>query len=779
MADIADDHPASPDTKASLNTLTPVRGMFERPRDVDWYAFRIERGYSHVLLSLQGDEAPSYSAQHYALAVYDAWGQVVARQMAGSYGFYPMLEFVALNAGTYYVAAASLSDSSALGGYRLSAQWHDIVGDDAPGPWTPKRLAGDGTVAGSFEVAGDTDWVAFSVRPGMHYEFTVEGVGQPYMPPSEVAILDANYQPVPGLGWQWGFDPKAAGDYLLELRSLAAGGYKVRMLGWSDDYAASGEGTGSLAPGALAAGAIEYDRDVDRFRMQLEQDNYYTVTLKGEQQFYSLYLKDAAGATVAYYYGNTNTENMRFVFRAPADGEYFLDVAQLNSSVGGESLSYTVALGAGMHDLVGSSIAAAAPARAGTPVLGVLEAAGDLDTYRMSLAGGERYALTVGAQSGQREWLTLRVLAADGRTLAYDDGSDRNYSLALDFTPPASGEYYLQVGRTGFGSTPFTLLAQPLRGDTAGPALLASSHPNGAAGVRVTDNTVVLTFSEAVAIDKSKISIVDASGKAVAMATDADSSYASWPFVQGAQVFLKTADFLKPGSYTVQLPRAAVSDLAGNAYTGPDSLRFSTVALQDAGTPGDDLLAGGKGMRIDGGAGIDTLLLPGSAGSYQILREAGAVTVRQGLFGLPDVVSGVERLLFQNQAIALDIDGAGGQAYRLYRAAFDRAPDLKGVGYWMSRLDAGASLLDVARAFIGSLEFQSLYGSAPSDAEFVRLLYANVLHRAPDQGGLDYWMARLGEGHPREHLLKSFSESPENQDALADIIGNGFVYQPY
>jgi hypothetical protein len=36
------------------------------------------------------------------------------------------------------------------------------------------------------------------------------------------------------------------------------------------------------------------------------------------------------------------------------------------------------------------------------------------------------------------------------------------------------------------------------------------------------------------------------------------------------------------------------------------------------------------------------------------------------------------------RAVALDVDGAAGQAYRLYQAAFDRAPDKNGLGYWIN-----------------------------------------------------------------------------------------------
>lgn len=52
-------------------------------------------------------------------------------------------------------------------------------------------------------------------------------------------------------------------------------------------------------------------------------------------------------------------------------------------------------------------------------------------------------------------------------------------------------------------------------------------------------------------------------------------------------------------------------------------------------------------------------------------------------------------------------------------------------------MDGSGTLEGTAGAFIASAEFISLYGANPSDATFINLLYANVLHRSPDQGGYD------------------------------------------
>lgn len=138
------------------------------------------------------------------------------------------------------------------------------------------------------------------------------------------------------------------------------------------------------------------------------------------------------------------------------------------------------------------------------------------------------------------------------------------------------------------------------------------------------------------------------------------------------------------------------------------------------------------------------------------------------------MLSNVERIQFSDKTLALDISGNAGQAYRVYQAAFDRTPDNGGLKYWLSVLDGGAGLDTVASGFLGSQEFKTLYGSAPSHADYVSRLYSNVLHRTPDQDGYDYWVNLLNSGQISNVVaLVQFSESAENQLMVLGAIQDG------
>ncbi len=100
------------------------------------------------------------------------------------------------------------------------------------------------------------------------------------------------------------------------------------------------------------------------------------------------------------------------------------------------------------------------------------------------------------------------------------------------------------------------------------------------------------------------------------------------------------------------------------------------------------------------------------------------------------------------------------QVERLYRAVFDRSPDAPGFAYWFRLRSTTVSLESIAAEFITSPEFAEVAG-APTDADFIDRVYRNVLDRAPDQGGANYWQQQMVHGLTRSQLVVQFSESAE------------------
>jgi hypothetical protein len=136
------------------------------------------------------------------------------------------------------------------------------------------------------------------------------------------------------------------------------------------------------------------------------------------------------------------------------------------------------------------------------------------------------------------------------------------------------------------------------------------------------------------------------------------------------------------------------------------------------------------------------------------------------------------RLRFADTSIALDVNnGTAAKAYRIYQAAFNRVPDLPGLGYWIGAMDQGMSLHSVASAFVNSAEFKAQYGDEPSNADLLTKFYRNVLHRAGDADGVAYWMSVLDtHAATRPQVLVQFSEGDENVAGVFRAVMGGIAY---
>lgn len=127
----------------------------------------------------------------------------------------------------------------------------------------------------------------------------------------------------------------------------------------------------------------------------------------------------------------------------------------------------------------------------------------------------------------------------------------------------------------------------------------------------------------------------------------------------------------------------------------------------------------------------------------------------------------IDRVLFADSGLAFDdaatrIDG-------FYHAAFRRAPDLSGMGYWLNQLDHGVSIDTIAKIFQSTPEFASAPETVALDVAFdqtghsgqIARLYTTVFNRTADLSGLKYWNDKLATGWSLEDVATSFQASAE------------------
>jgi len=112
-------------------------------------------------------------------------------------------------------------------------------------------------------------------------------------------------------------------------------------------------------------------------------------------------------------------------------------------------------------------------------------------------------------------------------------------------------------------------------------------------------------------------------------------------------------------------------------------------------------------------------------------------------------------------AEVMDRNPSAAMIDRLYLAFFQRPADDEGLEHWIEASGDGNRMEDIAEWFAESEEFETRYGGTDF-SEFLDRLYADVLGRAPDVEGKDYWTGLLDNGEvTRGTIVVYFTEGAE------------------
>jgi Ca2+-binding RTX toxin-like protein len=370
------------------------------------------------------------------------------------------------------------------------------------------------------------------------------------------------------------------------------------------------------------------------------------------------------------------------------------------------------------------------------------------------------------ARDGGAEFLrvvTHEIGHALGLKHPFSDPDGTGGAGTAPFLPTAEDNLvYTEMSYTGFEHHPGTF--SPL--DIAALQYIYGASPAD----HGTDTRWVVGSTYAMIGDGGGIDVIDGSAQTQDLTVFLDDGY--WSHV-GAKADSNTAK----GQFSINIG-TIIEDAIGGA--GNDHISGNEVANSIAGGAGNDVLNGEAGNdQLAGGAGLDTAVYAGARDGY-LLNQTSAgmiVTDKSGADGV-DTVTGVERYVFSDGALAFDLSGSAGQAYRLYAAAFDRKPDVAGLGFWIGAMDGGQPLVDVATNFTKSDEFIKMYGATHTPDQFLTKLYEHILHRAPDAGGFAFWLDSMQKGVTEGQVLADFGESAENVAQVIGQIQNGIWYTP-
>jgi hypothetical protein len=170
---------------------------------------------------------------------------------------------------------------------------------------------------------------------------------------------------------------------------------------------------------------------------------------------------------------------------------------------------------------------------------------------------------------------------------------------------------------------------------------------------------------------------------------------------------------------------------------------------------------------IDGGGGIDTVVVPTGISNYTVTKTtAGYTLVDKNGFNGTDTLTNIEAIKFTDKTINLTVQAKAASApnadvtrlVELYTAFFNRVPDADGMSFWIDEMKSGKTTNQVAEAFYDAgVNYSSLTGfsSSMTNADFINVIYKNVLGRkdGADAGGLSFWQTEITSGRATRGTL--------------------------
>jgi autotransporter passenger strand-loop-strand repeat protein len=200
--------------------------------------------------------------------------------------------------------------------------------------------------------------------------------------------------------------------------------------------------------------------------------------------------------------------------------------------------------------------------------------------------------------------------------------------------------------------------------------------------------------------------------------------------VDGAKV-IDGINFAGIGTLTIDKPITGNEVFANSLVKigGGDSIDLKGLAYHAENVA----VVSGSQLKISNGSASETftLVTPLTTKFFLFDDGNGGTLVRAGGHVVTDI----------------PITKANSEIYSLFQTAYTRAPTEAEFRLCVSKHDQGASVSQIASAFIDTQEFSDKFGANLSNNDFVISLYKNVLGRQPDFSGMKFWLDNLNSGH--------------------------------
>lgn len=494
---LADDYAATTVTSGTIAVGGTRAGAIELAGDADWFKVALTAGTTYQFEVLGADTANGTLADPF-LDLYNSTGVWLASDDDSGTWFNSLLTYRPTSSGTYYVSA-SAATISGTGTYLVKASTIPTVVDDyAATTASSGTIAIGGSKAGSIEVGGDEDWFKVTLTAGTTYTINLRGassgvgtLADPYFKgiySAAGAYINGTTNDDFGGGResQITFAPTVSGAYYLSAGgySTGTGTYQLSISGQVySDIAATTSTTAAISLGGVIRSEIGTGGDVDWIRANLTGGQTYIIELNADTTSssplsdpYFAGIFDNNGVLIP---GTANDDygigyNSRVTFTPSSSGAFFLAASGYGSTTGAYELRMSSA-NAG-SDVEGQTTATAAALAVGTPKVGAINFARDIDWFKVSLTVGQAYQITArGLDSGSGSLVDPEITGIYNSSGQIILGSGNNNAYGtLDsetiFSPTTSGNYYVAVSAANDGTGSYTVNAAITTATTDLPA---------------------------------------------------------------------------------------------------------------------------------------------------------------------------------------------------------------------------------------------------------------------------------------------------------------------
>ncbi|WP_284614435.1 hypothetical protein [Aquabacterium humicola] len=646
------------------------------------------------------------------------------------------------------------------------------------------------------------------------------------------------------VGISFAFSATSAGTYFIELRNAdgTTSPGDANVLSYHietallppDDHADGYLGATSMKVGTEATGRIELSGDRDWFRVDLAFGQRYRITLVDDQALVDNDLVVSLGA--GGYELVRSDPDAGLVYRAMGGGTYYIAVEGSNDLQRATSpVGYRLRVEPIPADDRADTPGDASLLAVGGTATFRFDGGSDVDVFRFEAVAGQRYVAEIKGPTGT-SGRTDAFFIEDGEPVPTHVGEARYRDLqpasSWYFTADTSGPVYLALlprtldlsadwrvelravapddhAESAAAATPLAL-GSPLTGALSGPGdedLFAVSLVAGQA----------YSFALTTPLDLPSMWYPDFSPRLeVSLAGGAQPLLTvdgHWPAGMKGALFFAPADgvyIVRPRfvtSYTVQVehwqPGADdEADLPANGEWLNANTGFEPAGLPLIGSESDDVLTGSArpdfiqagagndriesrldGDVVEGGDGIDTLVVDATLGTMLAEYAGGRWTLTNLSAGGAASLTAVERVQGTDAGLALDLDGHAGSVARVLGALFgpQAVADRALVGLGLSLLDAGLDYPTLVAAAVDSELFRAQAGGAYSHAAFVDIVYRHVFGHAPTADERAAYVALIDQGSVTQAQLAQLAcDSVLNAAniGLAGLQDSGLAYLP-